>query len=69
MSAHVVDVQTQMGGTLQYPSGLFRYRWRCACGKVGYWRYGSAESGAHGAAARMARNGGARYVAAMERGK
>lgn len=45
------------------------YRWRCSCGKQGEWRYGGNRGSIDSAAVRSARNGGARHVAAMERGR
>jgi hypothetical protein len=55
--AHVVD-------TLTIPAGEghsdYRFRWRCTCGRAGKW---------HAARVSSARNGGARHVAAMERGR
>lgn len=68
-SAHAVDVQTQaQTDEAGNPTGMFRYRWRCSCDRVGPWRTGTDDSGHHAAAAQSARNGGARHVAAMERG-
>ena len=70
MRAHKTEIQTQAAAdpkTLE-PVGMFRYRWRCTCGKVGKWREGSQESGDHGKAARAAGRGGDHHVAAMERG-
>jgi hypothetical protein len=72
MVAHVIDIHTQheWEGQDKKPTGRFRYRWRCSCGKAGArWYEGSAESGAHATAAHRARSGGARHVAAMERGR
>jgi hypothetical protein len=70
MQTHVVDLQTQVMGADGKPTGVFRYRWRCSCGGHGKrWHTGTTESGTHASAARKARTGGARHVAAMERGK
>lgn len=70
MAAHKVDVQTQAQTDDDgNPTGMFRYRWRCACHRVGPWRTGADDSGHHAKAARSARSGGARHVAAMERGE
>lgn len=41
------------------------YYWRCSCGRVGPLQGSPDEE----RAARRARNGGARHVAAMERGR
>lgn len=70
MTTHAVDVQTNVQSDAQGgPTGVFRYRWRCSCGRCGRWHAGSHDVGAHADAARRARNGGARHVAAMERGE
>jgi hypothetical protein len=39
------------------------YRWRCTCDQAGPWHVGEP-----GRAARSARDGGRKHVAAMERG-
>lgn len=69
MVGHAVDIQTQVSDGC-----AFRYRWRCACGRVGPWQASVATE--HGTVerrpalcARAARNGGARHVAAMERSR
>lgn len=69
MASRATDIQTQaQTDEAGNPTGMFRYRWRCAAGcKPGPWREGSDDSGHHAEAARSARNGGARHVAAMER--
>jgi hypothetical protein len=62
---HAVDLEIQAGvdpGPAGAPSTLF-YRWSCCCGKAGPWHTGEAR-----AAARSARDGGRKHVAAMERG-
>ena len=56
MTAHVVVIDTARAEPLD------RHRWHCSCGALGMWRYGD-----HGA--RVARNGGVRHVAMLERGK
>lgn len=70
MTAHVVDMQTQIQiGHGADPTAV-RYRWRCSCGAVAkQWHASGSESGSTANAARRARNGGARHVAAQERGK
>lgn len=70
MTAHTFDTQTQIQADASgEPTGVFRYRWRCSCGRVGPWKSGGAKrSGLHAAAAKAARVGGERHVAAMERG-
>jgi hypothetical protein len=69
-SAHVVEIHTQLQSDEEgNPTGCFRYRWRCSCGKHGPWRTGTTDSGHHAAAASSARTGGTRHVAAMERGR
>jgi hypothetical protein len=67
---HRIDIKTQIAldPTTNEPVGISRYQWRCACGQSGKWHQGSTESGTHAKAARSARNGGQRHVAAMERG-
>lgn len=67
MRSHVVDTQTQIEmGPDGQPTGKFRYRWCCSCGDAGKrWH----QAGGAARAARRARNGGVRHVAAMERGK
>lgn len=67
MATHKVDVQTQADDEAGNPVGVYRYRWRCSCGRIGPWKSGASGSGG-GPAPRRARNGGARHVAAMERG-
>lgn len=67
MQAHVIAIE-QEGGT-----PLERFRWRCSCGDVGPWK-GASEARRSDwqprvTGPRRARNGGARHVAAMERGK
>jgi hypothetical protein len=70
MAVHKTEIQTQTiaSPTDVKPLGIFRYRWRCTCGRVGKWREGSTESGSHGKASRAAGRGGDHHVAAMERG-
>lgn len=58
MQAHVVEIKTDVEPEL----GATVHRWHCSCGYVGDWKVGEG-------AARRARNGGARHVAAMERGR
>ena len=70
--AHKIDIQTQGAAdpATGEPVGIFRYRWQCSCGaRHGPWHQGSTDSGSHAKAARRARNGGARHVAAMERSR
>lgn len=63
---HAVDIQTQVGVDDQgVATAQVRYRWRCSCGDVGNWHERPGPS----KAARRARNGGARHVAMLERGK
>lgn len=71
MTTHRTDLQTQFQETTDgEATGMTRYRWRCSCGDFGkQWQTSTKESGSTAAAARRARNGGARHVAAMERGK
>lgn len=70
-ATHKIDIKTQIAtdGVTTEPVGIFRYQWRCSCGKSGPWCEGSSESGTHAAAGRRARNGGRQHVAAMERGR
>lgn len=68
---HRFDTETQLQADAATgdPTGVFRYRWKCTCGRVGPWKSGGAKrSGQHAKAARSARVGGERHVAAMERG-
>lgn len=67
MIAHVVDTQTQLESHADTgePTGRFRYRWRCACGDTGRWQRNPSSA----AAARRARDGGARHTAIAERSK
>lgn len=66
---HKTEIQTQASADDRgEPTGVFRYRWRCSCGRVGPWRVGGEVSGQHAKASRSARTGGERHVAAMERG-
>jgi hypothetical protein len=53
LEAHVIALENR-GMAYVAP-----HRWICSCGKHGTWR----------AQIRSARNGGARHVAAMERGR
>lgn len=70
MTAHVVDLRTAIAlDAAGVPTGGFRYRWRCSCGEQGRWHATDKQSGSGDRAARRARNGGARHVAAMERGR
>lgn len=68
MTAHTVDIQTQFETVGGEPTDRVRYRWRCTCKTVARRWHDSLDGGA-GEAARRARNGGARHVAAMERAK
>ena len=70
MTVHTTNLQTQIETVDGEPTGVFRYRWRCSCGRVSKrWHTTTADSGSGGRAARLARYGGARHVAAMERAK
>lgn len=70
LEAHVVDLHTQAQTDEDgNPTGCFRYCWRCSCGFSGPWHTGTDDSGHHEKAARSARTGGQRHVAAMERGR
>lgn len=66
MTAHVVDLQTQLmvDAETGEPTGVFRYRWHCTCGDTGRWQ----EKPRPTVAARRARGGGVRHVAMAERG-
>lgn len=68
--AHKTEIKTQIqaDAATGEPNGVFRYRWFCTCGRVGPWKNGDKASGQHATAARRARDGGLRHVAAMERG-
>lgn len=69
---HKADVQTevQLDAKTGEPTGVFSYRWRCSCNcRPGPWQEGDQHGGSHANAARRARNGGQRHVAAMERGR
>lgn len=59
MQAHVIEIETLPA----YSNGLRTFppmhRWRCSCGRAGE----------ETTKPRSARNGGARHVAAMERGQ
>lgn len=69
MIPHTFEIKTQVqaDAATGEPTGGFRYRWACSCGRVGPWKSGGSGSGG-GTAARRARTGGERHVAAMERG-
>lgn len=67
MAAHAIAIHTQVATDAE-PTGAVRYRWRCACGRDGAWRT-ARHGGSPAIAARSARTGGARHVAAMERGR
>lgn len=71
MTAHKFEIKTQIHADPKTgePTGVFRYRWSCSCGKVGPWKHGSKRSGQHAKAAHSASVGGERHVAAMERGR
>ena len=71
MKAHVIDTLTQIGmNTIGESTAQVRYRWRCSCGAEGKrWNSSQPNGPSAGAAARRARNGGARHVAAQERGR
>lgn len=61
---HAVEIEIQAGvdpGPAGVPS-MLSCRWRCCCGRGGPWHAGEAR------AARSARDGGRKHVAAMERG-
>lgn len=68
--AHVFEIKTEVQADAKTgePTGALRYRWACSCGGSGPWRTGGRGIGRHGRAARSARRGGERHVAAMERG-
>jgi hypothetical protein len=59
--AHTISIDTEV----HLLHGQFRYRWECSCGDRGPWK--TARNKGHAKAARSARNGGARHVAAMEK--
>lgn len=65
MVAHAIAIHTQVAADA---TGAMRYRWRCSCGRDGSWRT-ARHGGSPAIAARSARNGGARHVAAMGRGR
>ena len=63
--AHAITIDTDRAQAVDnfgeaYDVAGTRYRWRCSCGRVGGWTLSRVRS---------ARNGGARHVAAMERGR
>lgn len=58
-TSHVVEVESWLSGQSSVEI-VCRYRWRCACGDTGDWHAGPM-------AARSARDGGGKHVAAMER--
>lgn len=65
MQAHVITIDTDpatvtVDGVVNASPIGQRYRWRCCCGRIGGWTLSRARS---------TRNGGARHVAAMERGR
>lgn len=65
---HAIDLQIQIESVDGDATGRFRYRWRCTCQRVAKRWHDSLDGGA-GAAAKRARTGGARHVAAMERAR
>ena len=74
MQAHVITIDTDPATVTEdgvvdaHPRGQ-RYRWRCSCRKRGGWSASEIDDRRIATAARRARNGGARHVAAMERGR
>lgn len=65
MAAHAIAIDSDIRTAIDnhgatYQTAASRYRWRCSCGRVGGWTLSRV---------RAARNGGARHVAAMERGR
>jgi hypothetical protein len=71
VSAHAVTIKTaiQCDAKTDEPTGIMRYRWICSCGRCGRWNQATKESGAHGQAAKSARVGGERHLAAAERAR
>lgn len=71
MTAHKFELKTQIHSAPKTgePTGVLRYCWSCSCGSVGPWKQGGRRRGQHAKAARSARVGGQRHVAAMERGR
>ncbi len=62
---HVITIEQKTRST-----GAQQYRWACSCGISHPSWWSSRASGSHAdIAQRRARNGGARHVAAMVRGK
>ncbi len=63
MAAHAIAIDTQVSEWPPDAAFKFRYRWRCSCGDRGCWNQRPSPA----IAARRARNGGSRHVAAMEK--
>jgi hypothetical protein len=69
--AHAITIETRVEDATVKTKPVLVCRWRCSCGYVGEWKrpvVGGTTRRTQ-SAARRARNGGARHVAAMERGR
>lgn len=66
MHATILQIQIANDEHGQATAGV-RYRWACSCGETGKRWHASKPDGSGASAARSARRGGARHVAAMSR--